>query len=514
MGFPRQNVTVLKDEGASKAAIMESYLSLADKAANPDDRVIVFFAGHGVTTRGIRGEIGYLAPVDADMSMLYSLIRWDDLTRNADVIAAKHLLFIIDACYSGLALQRNVPPGTKRFVSENLQRLARQVITAGKADETVADGGGPTGINSIFTGHLVDGLQGGAADSHGVITANGLMHYVYQKVGNDTRSKQTPHFGHFEGDGDFILRLPSGSDFITETKPEQPEPLLPKPASGIRATYAERFGYADSTRSDFGRNEWSNRLGEERWGANKSIETVKAYSWLSLIFQPIVDEFFSINLAEQLESLKKPSAPSGNPLEDFSIPPTAITTLNSIVLYDEVGRDRSLWKGYVRLERDGSLEYATSLCVFGEFDGVRHFRYVLLIGLIGQFVHLAKRVLANSQYNKGGRLLVNLVGTRDTVLTHFSREPGENQERWSSFENDAWGERGYLLNLKCHDPNIQVDCRLVLDNIDEVTTKTIMDEAASQLGLAYNHQSNPRCYNYNTDIFPWGLFTRFKREQC
>jgi uncharacterized caspase-like protein len=134
LGFPKNNVFTLKDQNATKTAILDLYLSLNDRAQNPDDRVIVFFAGHGLTKDGLRGPVGYLVPVDGRRENLNSLIRWDDLTRNAELIPAKHILFIIDACYSGLALagQRAVPPGTKRFVTENVQRLARQVINRWK----------------------------------------------------------------------------------------------------------------------------------------------------------------------------------------------------------------------------------------------------------------------------------------------------------------------------------------------------------------------------------------------
>ena len=31
------------------------------------------------------------------------------------------------------------------------------------------------------------------------------MAYVYDKVGSDTQSRQTPHFGFIDGDGDFIF---------------------------------------------------------------------------------------------------------------------------------------------------------------------------------------------------------------------------------------------------------------------------------------------------------------------
>jgi hypothetical protein len=55
-------------------------------------------------------------------------------------------------------MQRTATVGEQRFISDVMQRLSRQVIAAGKADEAVADGGGPTGKNSLFTGHLLDGV--------------------------------------------------------------------------------------------------------------------------------------------------------------------------------------------------------------------------------------------------------------------------------------------------------------------------------------------------------------------
>jgi len=95
-----------------------------------------------------------------------------------------------------------------RFVKDMLKRISRQVLTAGKADETVADAGGPLPGHSVFTGHFLQGLDGAAATADGVITASGLMSYVYGHVSADAGSFQTPHYGHIDGDGDFIFRMP------------------------------------------------------------------------------------------------------------------------------------------------------------------------------------------------------------------------------------------------------------------------------------------------------------------
>lgn len=205
LGFPDDGITCLLDSAATKSAILKAYMQFAADSVDVDERVIVFFAGHGHTMTGYRGEIGYLVPVDAVPDDLATLIRWDELTGNSELIRAKHVLFVMDACYGGLMLTRGLTAGSTRFLKDMLLRYSRQVLTAGKADEVVADSGGPIPNHSVFTGHLIQGLQGVATSQDGVLTASGLMAYVYGKVATDKNSKQTPHYGHFDGDGDMIL---------------------------------------------------------------------------------------------------------------------------------------------------------------------------------------------------------------------------------------------------------------------------------------------------------------------
>jgi hypothetical protein len=204
--FAPENTRLLLDGEATGAEIRKAYLRFTKEDIQLDDRIFVFFAGHGTTRSGMRGEVGYLAPVDANIDDVSTLIRWDDLTRNIELIHAKHILFIMDACYGGLAVTRSIHSGSARFLKDMLKRVSRQVLTAGKADEQVADAGGPIAGHSVFTGHLLQGLDGAAATQDGVLTANSLMSYVYSKVSADAGSFQTPHFGHIDGDGDFIFK--------------------------------------------------------------------------------------------------------------------------------------------------------------------------------------------------------------------------------------------------------------------------------------------------------------------
>jgi uncharacterized caspase-like protein len=127
--FPKSNVTILCD-GAAKASTIRSAFLKYTKLTT-DDRILFFFAGHGHTVTARRGETGFLVPSDGKVDDLSTLIRWDELTRNAELIPAKHILFLMDACYGGLALKRKAPQsGSMRFFKDMLQRYSRQVISS------------------------------------------------------------------------------------------------------------------------------------------------------------------------------------------------------------------------------------------------------------------------------------------------------------------------------------------------------------------------------------------------
>lgn len=226
LGFPAENVHLLIDSAATRSAILDKFLSFACEGTGQNDRMVLFFAGHGHTVRMLKGEVGYLVPADGNPNNLASLIRWDELTRNADLISAKHILFVMDACYGGLAITRAIKPGAMRFQKDMLKRPARQVLTAGKADEVVADLGGPLPNHSVFTGHFIEALQGKAESSPGLLTANGVISYVYQAVAADNASQQTPHFGYLSGDGDMILKADFLNKKIEDENEEKEEDIL------------------------------------------------------------------------------------------------------------------------------------------------------------------------------------------------------------------------------------------------------------------------------------------------
>jgi uncharacterized caspase-like protein len=173
----------------------------------------MFFAGHGATRKLSSGrDLGYIVPSDADPDNLATdAIPMTEIQNIAESLPAKHELFVMDACYSGLGLTRG--GANASFLRENGRRLGRQMLTAGGTDQLVSDGG-PNG-HSVFTWTLLQGL-GGKADLNGdgLITATELAAYVAPAV--SSVSQQTPAFGSLPGSegGDFVFELPEETEFL------------------------------------------------------------------------------------------------------------------------------------------------------------------------------------------------------------------------------------------------------------------------------------------------------------
>lgn len=102
--FPSENIKLLLDSGATREQIHRAFLSYAEDGTDENDRLLVFFAGHGDTRQGRRGDIGYLIPVDGKSDDIATFLRWGEFEKNSELVRAKHILFIMDACYSGLAI--------------------------------------------------------------------------------------------------------------------------------------------------------------------------------------------------------------------------------------------------------------------------------------------------------------------------------------------------------------------------------------------------------------------------
>ncbi|MDT4895663.1 MAG: hypothetical protein QOH25_740 [Acidobacteriota bacterium] len=284
---------------------------------------------------------------------------------------------------------------------------------------------------------------------------------------------------------------------------EMPEAEPGKEELTVKPTFAVRNGYSDPASPRFGRNDWTDKLGEALYEAGAFTRTiVKAYSWMSLIIEPVANQATSIDIAQEIERLQfARTSDDAPPHKRFPRPIRPYTTIDSAGLYGECLADKNYWGNYLRIDKAGNIEYVDTNCAFATYIDVRQFEYVRIFGMVWQFMFFAQSVLASAGYTGGVRYLVNLVGTRDTILGDFSKERGQNGGVWESTSDYSY--KTSLLKLKCPTANLQLDYKLVIGALNEVSSRGVADDVARKLGLAYNHQSQPRCFNFGTDIFPW-----------
>ena len=208
--FPSENITLLKNEEATKQNILKSFSDIT-KRAEDTDRVLIFFAGHGETMDLPEGgEKGYLIPVEGDSEDLYLTgLPMEELRQIALISRAKHMLYLVDACYGGIAAVGSRGLDSKRtpnYIDKITKDKSRQVITAGGRGEQVIEK--PEWGHSAFTLNLKRGLQDSRADynSDGYITANELGLFLREKVTIDSENQQTPQYGRMTSqEGEFVF---------------------------------------------------------------------------------------------------------------------------------------------------------------------------------------------------------------------------------------------------------------------------------------------------------------------
>lgn len=183
--------------------------------AQPQDNVVLFYAGHGHTRISKIGELekesGYLIPVDAKLENWADKLSTDYFLENVSQLPARHVLLIIDACRSGFALSgMSAHRSAVTYEAKLAQNVSRKVITSARRDEDALDSGSMPN-HSLFTGTLIEGLNWGAADidHNGLVTSYELGLYLQQRVGQASDSKQTPDFGSFTLDarGELVISL-------------------------------------------------------------------------------------------------------------------------------------------------------------------------------------------------------------------------------------------------------------------------------------------------------------------
>lgn len=202
--FPAENVHKLIGPQATLAQVRRELEEWLPSVAGPQDRVVVYFAGHGFVYRGA----GYLAPWDVDRGNIaetaYSMRTLGQVMGTK--VKAQWKVLLADACHSAKITPETTNEDVGAELSKNTGFLTFTATT--QRERSYEDPELATGFG-LFSYFLVQGWQGNAdADCDGRITADELIEYVRYQVRTYAQQRgayQSPH-----SDGDYDPSMPLG----------------------------------------------------------------------------------------------------------------------------------------------------------------------------------------------------------------------------------------------------------------------------------------------------------------
>ena len=187
--FRAENVRKLIGKQATLENVRRELEVWLPSMAREDDRVLIYFAGHGFVYQGK----GYLAPYDINLKNIAETgYPMDSLGMVVGSrIKAKNKVLLTDACHSGA-----ITPGAQNEnLSSSLLSIHKSLfsLTASRDREQSFESPDWGGGHGIFTYYVVKGLEREADENtDGIVTADELAEYVRRNVREATNAKQNP----------------------------------------------------------------------------------------------------------------------------------------------------------------------------------------------------------------------------------------------------------------------------------------------------------------------------------
>lgn len=200
-GYAAGNVELLLDQAATGEALRTALATLASRSDTASN-VFVYLSCHGgrIESGPHAGE--YILPADVDYAsnarMAGTAISGTELTEALRAIEARKLTIVFDCCHSGGigqpkdATTAAVKSGlSDRYYDQLKQGRGRAILASSRSDELswILDGA----ENSVFTGHLLGAMRGGAPGPGGLIRIFDVFDYVQPRVTAD-QPNQHPVF--------------------------------------------------------------------------------------------------------------------------------------------------------------------------------------------------------------------------------------------------------------------------------------------------------------------------------
>jgi hypothetical protein len=175
--FDFSNVTVLRDEQATRSNIYKTLRNYISQVA-PADNLVIYFSGHGHFDELLNE--GYWIPYEAHVNEEGDYLPNSSILKIIESINSQHTFLVADACFSGSLFGEQ-----KRGYAENVEKYKSRWGLASGRLEAVSDGA--QGTNSPFATQVLKFLKDNKKDR---VTVSELIQAV--KLGVAESSNQTP----------------------------------------------------------------------------------------------------------------------------------------------------------------------------------------------------------------------------------------------------------------------------------------------------------------------------------
>lgn len=235
--FPAENVHILIGSAATLTNVRRELEQWLPSVSGPQDRVVVYFAGHGFTQAGV----GYLAVHDLDPANIAGTgLPMRELGEVlANRVKSQWKALFVDACHSGMI----TPESNNAGVDQQLSSLPSGFLTftaTREREQSFEDPKLATGFG-LFTYFLTKGLSGAAdADScDGIVTADELIDYVRGEVQTYARSNRVTQTPTEHGDFDNQMVFASNPSCVSNGRGAQTTTLVIETPSGVVDVYID-----------------------------------------------------------------------------------------------------------------------------------------------------------------------------------------------------------------------------------------------------------------------------------
>ncbi len=194
---------------ATREEILDKMQDIASKL-NRKDNLLIYYGGHGMDIQ--EQEIGYWLPIDADKEKRSKWINTQSVADEIKYAKAKHILLIVDSCFSGSLTKstsanknKKIKKGDKKY-NVLSKKKARWLISSGGI-EPVDDSDGRG--HSYFARKLIDVLKENKPGQ--VITSYELFEpihtYVTDNLTQNPERVKIVDTGHAGGDFLFYAKV-------------------------------------------------------------------------------------------------------------------------------------------------------------------------------------------------------------------------------------------------------------------------------------------------------------------